>query len=408
MDQQASCRVCRGRLREFLDLGRQPLSDAFVDPSGSGEEFFYDLVVAACTDCTMVQLANEVPRERMFHEDYPYVSSGSATMREHFGRTAEQFVQRELVGPDPFIVELGCNDGVLLRHAADAGIRHLGVEPSRGVARVAQASGVDVRVDFFELRTAQEIEQERGKADVIFAANTLCHIPYIDSVLEGVRSLLRGGGVFVFEDPYFVDILEQTSYDQIYDEHFYFFTATSVDNMARRFGLALVDVERLPVHGGEVRYSLAHAGTREPTPAVAAMIAEERGAGIADIGRLERFAEAVRTNSTNLVGLLRELDAAGKRVLGYGATAKSATVLNFAGVDSGLIEAIHDSTPAKQGRLTPGMHIPVRPPEAFPDPYPDYAVLFAWNHAAEIFGKEQGFRESGGQWILYVPDVHVV
>ncbi|GAA2898828.1 methyltransferase C-terminal domain-containing protein [Streptosporangium fragile] len=402
------CRVCGGTVHEFFDFGRQPLSDAFLDPQGVEHEFFFRLAVGICESCTMTQLIDEVARDRMFHEAYPYHSSGSVRMRRHFEDTAQRLLDTHLTGPDPFIVEVGCNDGVMLKTVSKAGVRHLGVEPSGGVAELARAQGVRVRVDFFEESVAADIVARDGTADVIYAANTMCHIPYIGSIFRGVDALLAPDGVLVFEDPYLGDILQRNTFDQIYDEHFFFFTVRSVQNAAARFGFELVDVERLPVHGGELRYTIARAGRREPTPVVAEMVADERNRGLAAPSDFADFAASVNRIRDDLMNLLRGLRAEGKRVVGYGATAKSATVTNFCGIGPDLVSFVCDATPAKNGRLMPGSHIPVRSPEALADPYPDYAVLFAWNHAEEIMEKERAFREAGGRWILYVPEVHVV
>jgi methylation protein EvaC len=404
----SACRICAGPLRQFIDLGRQPLSDAFLAPERVGDEFFFPLAAAVCTSCTMVQLVDEVPREMMFHAGYPYYSSGSAVMRAHFETTARDFLAGPAAAPDSFVVELGCNDGAMLHVVAEAGRRHLGVEPSGAVADVAAARGVRVCKEFFDQTLAAGIRAQDGPADVIFAANTICHIPYLDSVLQGVATLLSQTGRFVFEDPYLGDILAGTAFDQIYDEHFYFFTARSVAAVAERHGLTLVDVERLPVHGGEVRYTLMRQGVRKPSTALTDLLAEEAETRLADPATLDGFAGRVRRIREDLVDLLTRLRAEGKRVVGYGATAKSATVTNYCGIGPELVPYVCDTTPAKQGRLTPGAHIPVRPPAAFADPYPDYALLFAWNHAAEIMANEREFRRAGGRWILYVPDVHVV
>ncbi|WP_189170577.1 class I SAM-dependent methyltransferase [Pilimelia anulata] len=403
-----TCRICRGPVREFFDFGSQPLSDAFVAPPATGPEYRYRLAVGACGECGMVQLLEEVPRERMFHAGYPYHSSGSAVMRAHFAAAARRLREAECRRPDPFVVEIGCNDGIMLRTLAADGVRHLGIDPSRGVADLAAAAGVRVRVDFFEQSTALAVRAEEGPADVIFAANTICHIPYLDSVLRGVDALLAPDGVFVFEDPYLGDVLDRSSFDQIYDEHFYLFSATSVRAVAERAGLALVDVERLPVHGGEVRYTLARAGRRQPRPAVAALIGDERRRELTGPAALDRFAANVKHNCAELTTLLHKLRDDGAHVVGYGATAKSATVTNYCGIGPGLLDAVFDSTPAKQGRLTPGVHLPVRPLAEFRDPFPDYAVLFAWNHADEIIANEREFRERGGRWIMYVPEVRVI
>ncbi|RSM88006.1 class I SAM-dependent methyltransferase [Kibdelosporangium aridum] len=407
MSVTSQCRICDGTVKEFIDFGRQPLSDAFVVPGDEKGEFFFRLATGICDSCTMVQLMEEVPRDLMFHDAYPYLSSGSAFMRTHFNELAKRLLTTELTGEDPFIVELGCNDGIMLKAMAEAGVRQLGVEPSGSVADLAAAKGIRVRKDFFEEATAADIRETDGPADVIYAANTLCHIPYMDSILKGVTTLLGPNGVFVFEDPYLGDIVERTSFDQIYDEHFFFFTARSVQEMAKRNGLELVDVERIPVHGGEVRYTLALAGARQPTEAVAELLAWEAERKLAEYATLERFATNVKKIKDDLIALLTKLRAEGKRVVGYGATAKSATVTNFCGITPDLVEFISDTTPAKQNRLSPGQHIPVREPKEFAADYPDYALLFAWNHADEIMNAEQAFRDAGGQWILYVPNVHV-
>ncbi|MFD5684339.1 methyltransferase domain-containing protein [Streptomyces bacillaris] len=403
-----SCRICGGRLHEFGDFGTQPLSSGFLEPDYIGDEYLFRLALGVCDSCTMVQLMEEVPRHLMFNGHYPYLSSGSSVMRKHFERTAQDFLRTELTAPGAFAVELGCNDGIMLRALADAGVRHLGVEPSESVADIARRLGIRVTTEFFQASTAGEIREAEGPAQLIYAANTLCHIPYMESIFQGIDALLAPDGVFVFEDPYLADIVEKTSYDQIYDEHYYFFSVTSVAAMAERFGFELVGVERLPVHGGEVRYTLARRGRRTPAPAVAQLLAEEKTRRLAEFDTLQGFFRNVERSRDELVSLLRKLKAEGCTVVGYGATAKSATVTNYCGIGPETVSFISDTTPNKQGRLTPGAHIPVRPRAAFEDPYPDYALLFAWNHAEEIIAKETRFRESGGKWILYVPHVRVV
>ncbi|MGW4058360.1 methyltransferase domain-containing protein [Amycolatopsis sp. NPDC004747] len=405
----SQCRVCGRSVELVLDLGSQPLSDVFPPaPPDPGEEFFYRLRLGRCAGCAMVQLLEEVPRERMFGEHYPYRSSGSSVMRTHFSDWAKHLLATELDGrTDPFVVELGCNDGVMLGTIAEAGVRHLGVEPSSGIARTAEERGVRVLAAYFEKETAAAIAAEDGPADVLYAANTLCHIPYLGSVFDGVSELLADDGIFVFEDPYLGDVVAATSFDQIYDEHYFLFSATTVAELARRHGLALVDVERLAVHGGEVRYTLAREGKRPASPAVAELVAEEAERRLHDPATLAGFADAVRHNARELVALLTRLREQGHTIAAYGATAKSATVTNFCGIGPELVSTVYDTTPEKQGRVTPGTHIPVSPASEFEAPYPDYALLFAWNHAAEIQARETGFREHGGRWITYVPDVRV-
>ena len=273
---------------------------------------------------------------------------------------------------------------------------------------MAEAHGVNIRTDFFNASTAGEIHAEHGPAHLIYSANTISHISYLNSIFRGVDLLLAPDGRFVFEDRYLGDILRYNYFDQIYDEHIYLFSVRSVQATAARFGFELVDTEHLPLHGGSIRFTVARAGTLEPTAAVAEFLAQEKADGIAEEAAFVRFSADIDRIKADLVSLLRDLRSDGRRVVGYGATSRSATVLNYCHIGPDLLPLVCDSTPEKQGCLTPGSKIPVCSPEAFSHPYPDYALLFAWNHAEEIMAKERLFQEKGGRWIVYVPQVHVV
>lgn len=378
-------------------------------PSEVADERFLQLTVGMCEQCTMVQLLEDMPPEVRYHATYRYHASGSASHRKHFGQVAQRFLDEELARrSDPFIVEIGCNDGVMLETIAQAGVRHLGVDPAKDVAALAAAKGISVRTTFFDEPTAVQIRAEHGPADVIFGANTICHIDDQAALLRGVGELLAADGVFVFEEPYLATVIEGMAFDQIYDEHIYYFTARSVAALAERFGLRLIDVEELALHGGEVRYVLGRPSGRQPTPAVAEMLAREAEQGLADPDRLARYAGDVARVRSELVQLLTDLRASGNTVVGYGAPGKTATVTNYFGIGPDLVPFVCDSTPAKQGLLVPGSHIPVRSPEAFAAAEPDFALLFAWNHAEEIMANEKAFRDRGGRWIRYVPDVEII
>lgn len=403
-----SCRLCGGVLREVVDLGRQPVSNAFVRPDEADTIPFFRLAMGLCSSCTMVQQLEEVPAKQMYRADYPYRASGSQRIRRHFEDVARNLAEKLPDSGEGFVVEIGSNDGVMLKTLSQAGVRHLGVDPAAGAGEVARSFGINMRTDFFNAETADDIRAEYGPANIIFSANTFTHISYLDSILHGVNSLLTPDGVFIFEDRYLGDILKSNYFDQMYDEHIYLFSVRSVQAMAARFGLELIDVEHIPLHGGSIRYTVAREGTREPSSAVADFLEEEKAEGLAEESTFVRFSDDIARIKSDLVSLLRDLHSNGKRVIGYGATSRSATVLNYCGIGPDLLPAVCDSTPEKQGCLTPGSKIPVLPPEAFSQPFPDYALLFAWNHAEEIMAKESLFHDRGGQWILYVPDVHLV
>ena len=403
-----SCRICGGVLREVLDLGRQPVSNAFVKPEETARVPFFRLAVGLCTSCTMVQQLDEVPPREMFRSDYPYRASGSLLISRHFEEVAQRIVQTWPGDRDGFVVEIGSNDGVMLKTLGKAGIRHLGVDPAAGAADVARSHGVNVRTDFFNASTASEIRAEHGPAHLIFSANTISHISYLDSIFRGVGLLLAPDGLFVVEDRWLGAILTHVYFDQIYDEHIYLFSVRSVQAMAARFGFELIDAEYIPLHGGSIRYTIARPGSRQPTAAVAEFLAQETADGVAEEATFVQFSAEFERIRTDLVALLRDMRSNGRSVVGYGATSRSATVLNYCNIGPDLLPLVCDSTPEKQGCLTPGSNIPVCPPEVFSHPYPDYALLFAWNHAEEIMGKERLFHEKGGRWILYVPRVHIV
>jgi methylation protein EvaC len=403
-----NCLICEGVLEPFLSFGSMPIANGFLTPTEFDQEFFFDLGVAFCSACAMVQLTELVDRNRMFHESYAFYSSTSVRMSEHFRKFASWTMGGFLTAADPLVVELGSNDGIMLRHFASAGVRHLGVEPSENVATVAREHGIATRVAFFDEALAEEILEEQGPADAILGANVFCHIPYLHSVFKGVCRLLKPDGVLIFEDPYLGDILEKTSYDQIYDEHAFYFSLKSVSALAHQHDLEVIDASPQEVHGGSMRYVIARRGRRRASTSVRARLRWEGSMGLDRIESLHRFSERVERSAKALLDLVREARSRDRRVVGYGATSKSTTVINYCGLTPDDIEFISDTTPLKQGKFSPGAHIPVRPHAAFVTDYPDYALLFAWNHSGEIMAKEEGFRRRGGRWIVYVPEVEAL
>ena len=385
-----------------------PKANAFLSEEEFAGEIFFDLKAAFCPSCKMVQLLDQPARESMFHDGYPFLSGSSSHMASHFQSLARDVLEHFIPDPTAFVVEIGTNDGTLLKHFSEAGIRHLGIEPSAGVARAAQEHGVQVHSGFFDEALALHIVRDSGPADVFLAANVMCHISYLHSALEGIRILLKTKGVAIFEDPYLCDMLRQTSYDQIYDEHAFVFSLTSLQNALQPHGLRVIDVNPQQTHGGSMRYTVAREGEHVPSKGVEKLFAAEKKSGVADFSTYEKFRIRCGKSKKDLVRLLTDLKQKRKRVLGYGAASKSTTVLNFCGIGREFVEAICDSTPAKQGKFSPGAHLPIVPSRAFRAPYPDFALLFAWNHAKEILEKEKEFTAQGGKWIAYVPEVKIL
>lgn len=403
------CRVCGASISPFMSFGRMPIANGFLGANDIANEYFFELAPAFCPECTMFQIAEQPAPEKMFHENYAFYSSTSRLMQVHFETFANSVMNDVLDGhADPFVVELGSNDGIMLRHFHERGMRHLGVEPSVNVADVARGHGVNTVSAFFGRELADDIVAEHGHADAILAANVMCHIADLPGIAAGVQHLLKPDGVFMFEDPYLGDMIAKTSYDQIYDEHVFIFSASSVQRAFSNHGLDLVDVMPQKTHGGSMRYMLAPKGSRPVSPRVGAQLAGEQSLGLHKAETYVRFKQNCENSRTALMQELEDLRAKGKRVVGYGATSKSTTVTNYCGITPAHVEFISDTTPIKQGKLSPGAHIPVKPYSEFAKDYPDYALLFAWNHATEIREKETAFVEGGGRWIVYVPKVAIV
>jgi methylation protein EvaC len=402
------CRVCEHPIEPFMSFGRQPIAQVVVNPEESRAHFTYELKPAFCASCGLFQLV-DVPRpEMLFNDTYPFFTGTSQLMANHFRGWAEELLERVRGVPDPFIVEIGSNDGTLLSTIAQRRVRHLGVEPAKSVSEVARQRGVTTLEAFFGKETAQRIREEQGPADIIVAANVVAHISSVAAVADGVAALLKEDGIFTFEAVSLADVIRNTEFDQLYDEHVFTFSVRAVRNLFARVGLELIDVTREATHGGSLRYMLTRKGRMPVADTVAAALEEERHLGLDDMKTYQAFARRCGEIRDGLKEMLEELNRKGHPVVGYGATAKSTTVLNYCRVDSRLVEFIVDNTPMKQGKLTPGTHIPIRPPKCFAERNHDHTLLLAWNHRSEIERKESAYRQRGGKWILYIPSVAVV
>ena len=404
-----NCRVCNSKIEPFMTFGKMPIANGFLTSGHIISEYFFELAPAFCSECGMVQLIDQPAPEKMFHENYAFFSSTSKHMQKHFKAFSDYIIDGHFKNrKTPFVVELGSNDGIMLRNFQKDNVKHLGVEPSVNVADVAREQGIQTISEFFDLELAKRIVDEYGHADAVLSANVMCHIPDINSVAEGITYLLKDDGVLVFEDPYLGDVITKTSYDQIYDEHVFIFSATSVSAAFSRHGLELIDVLPQQTHGGSMRYVLAPKGSHKVSVNVKAIFDIEQAQGLDKIETYHAFKANCEKSREDLVALLSKIKSDGKRVVGYAATSKSTTVTNYCGIGPELIEFISDTTPIKQGKFSPGVHIPVKAYTEFTNNMPEYALLFAWNHAKEIFENEEAFKAQGGKWISFVPKVEII
>jgi methylation protein EvaC len=304
---------------------------------------------------------------------------------------------------EDFVVEIGSNDGIMIENFKNMGLKHLGVDPSENVVRVAQSHGINSVVKFFGLETSDEIIAEYGHADALISANVMCHLPDLNDIAKGAHNLLKEDGVLIFEDPYLGDMLEKVSYDQIYDEHVYIFSAVSAQAIFCQHGFELINLVPQETHGGSMRYVFGKKGKRKVEKIVDDILKKELENKFDDLSTYLKFKQDCENSKARLLKILNQAKKDGKTVAGYGATSKSTTILNYCDIGPDLIRFISDTTPIKQDKLTPGTHIPVKSHEHFQDNVPDIIFLFAWNHAKEIIEKEKDLIGESVEWITHLP-----
>lgn len=393
-------------LKPVIDFGKMPIANGFLTPDQFSSEYFFNMVLGYDPATHAVGLINKVPPEKMFHENYAFFSSTSKGMQVHFRETAEKLLPYAGSG---IVVEMGSNDGIMLEAWKGLGVRAIGVEPSKNVAEVSRGRGHEVINKFMSEEVADEI-LAKGKVSVVFGANVSCHIEGFEQYLKAVTKLIGKDGIFVFEDPYFMDIIEKTSYDQIYDEHVWYFTVSFINAMLNPLGFQVFDCEHVEVHGGELRMYVGHKDTHSVKPAVAEWLAKETNLD----KKIELLESNIKKSKAELLNLLNSIKKDGKTICGFAATSKATTIFNYCGIGPDLIPFVTDTTPQKQGKYYPGVHIPVVPQEVFEEgkrdktKLIDYAFLGAWNHYKEIDKYQAWYKEAGGHWVTHVPMPRII
>lgn len=396
------CRVCGGSFSTlFCDLGAQPLANSYVSKDAeSAPEQRIPLRVVVCEKCRLVQLEYLASSEAIF-SDYPYLSSVSSSFVEHAGRFCREQIRKSA---PRFVVELASNDGYLLQHFVRAGIRCLGIEPAANVAALAEAKGVPTQIGFFGLKMAEEITAREGRADLIVANNVLAHVPDVNDFVAGISALLAPEGKVSFEFPHLLALMAGAQFDTIYHEHYSYFSLHSLEHLLARHDLSVVDIEKLPTHGGSLRVSVRHA--REAlavSDAVTSLRQEEQAAGIENDAFYAAFDHVVSGIVTQFCSFLEKAAARGERVCAYGAAAKGNTFLNCIGAPAQSILCVADRSAFKQGRLLPGSHVPVVSPEEMASMAPDFIVALPWNIAEEIAATLAALGLSGRRMVTAIP-----
>jgi SAM-dependent methyltransferase len=388
-----------------LDLGMVPLANSLLQTATEAEDTF-PLELFFCPDCQLVQIAETVSPERLF-KHYLYASSFSDTMLAHARALVDTLVETYRPTAQSLVVEIASNDGYLLQNYHAKNIPVLGIEPAENIAQMAQKAGIETRCAFFTAALAKQLVAEGTRADIMHAHNVFAHVPDPNNLLAGVKTLLTPEGVCIIEAPYLGDLVEKLEFDTIYHEHFSYFCLGAVVQLAQRHGLDVVDVAHVAIHGGSLRYTLAHRG-RPVHARVATLLQQEQAKGMHLAAYYQDFAQRVWQRKADLVALLTNLKRDGRRIAAYGASAKGSTLMNSFGIDSSLIDFVVDRSTLKQGRFTPGNRLPILAPEALVERRPDDVLLLTWNFATEILAQQAGYRNGGGRFIVPLPELAVL
>jgi C-methyltransferase C-terminal domain/Putative zinc binding domain/Methyltransferase domain len=410
IQERTHCRTCGSKnLKPILDLGETALANDFLTPAdASNYKVSLPLRVVLCSDCSLVQLADTVdPKVLYLH--YAYVTSTSKTMDAHLNQLVAHLLSTALLGAGSKVLEIASNTGLFLKKFKEQGCEVLGIEPAANIADVAIATAIPTRKEFFNSVTAKILKAEWGAADLILGRHVFAHIDDLKDLVAGLEAVSHQETLIAFEVPYAVDFFEHTEYDTIYHEHLSYITVTALAALVKDTAFMLSRVDHYPIHGGSILFHLRHRGAKsKPHVSVAAALQNEKRLKLVDPATWADFARHVNRIRTELPALLRKLKAQGKRIIGYGASAKGNTLLNTCGLTTKELDYIIDNTPFKQGKLTPGSLIPVLPPERLLQDQPDYALLLAWNFAPEIVKRETEFQNCGGRFIVPIPKPKII
>lgn len=404
-----ACRSCGAvSLEVFLSLGDMPLPDALLreDQLGSPEPRF-PLDVAFCRSCSLVQILEEVAPEKLFVDNYLYFSSFSDDLMRHSREHARRLTDERHLDSSSLVVEIASNDGYLLRNFTEWGVSVLGIDPAPDQAAAAEAAGVPTLPEFFGADLARRLRASGSRADVIIANNVMAHTPTLNSFVEGLGILVADNGLITIENTYVKDLIDHCAFDTIYHEHFCYFSCTAVDQLMRRHGLYLNEVEHFPeIQGGSLRWRIAPREKVEQS--AAGLLAAEAVEGLASFEYYRKFGTRVERIGRELRTLLEQLKADGKRIAGYGAAAKGSTLVNYVGIDTTLVDYVVDRNVHKQGLYMPGTHLPICDPSRLLQDMPDYLLLLAWNYKDEIMRQQEVYRARGGRLIVPVPSPEIL
>ena len=404
------CMFCGTKLQHtFVDLGMSPLCESYVTHEQLNKmEPFYPLHAYVCSKCFLVQLDEYVSPEHIFTE-YAYFSSYAESWVQHMKRYADMISERLHLDAKSLVVELASNDGYLLQHFVARKIPVLGVEPAANIAKVAVERGIPTLVKFFGVKTATEMAAEGRLADLVCGANVLAQVPDVNDFVEGIKLILKPGGVVTIEFPHLMRLMEENQFDTIYHEHFSYFSLIAAEKIFSAHGLTLFDVDELPTHGGSLRIYARHAddSTKPVGERVVALREREIKAGFTTLDHYATFTEKVKVTKRKLLEFLINAKREGKTIAGYGAPGKGNTLLNYCGIRTDFIDYTVDKNTYKQGKYLPGTHIPIHHPDMIRQTKPDYVFILPWNFRDEIMSQISYIHEWGGKFVVPIPEVTI-
>ena len=404
------CGICNStNFSMILDLGEQPPSDAFVENIKSiSQEIKFPLRLGLCNDCFFVQLLDIVDKELLF-KHYPYMTSASKPIVEHFKKYANEIYNDYLISKnEPTVLEIASNDGSMLLEFKKLGTKVIGIEPAENIAKIANESGILTKNSFFSSALAKEISKTEN-ISVVVANNVVAHVGDLHDFMEGIKILIKENGIFVFEVPYLNDLIQKLEFDTIYHEHLSYFALSPIINLVHQFGLEVFDIKKQSVHGGTIRVFITKKGNILQKNSVQNFLDEEHQYGLDKILTYEKFAQNVIDLKSDLIESIVKLKKEKKSLIGYGASAKGTVLLNYCNIDHTILDFIVDTTPLKQGKLTPGTHIPILPPNAMESKGDgDLVLLLIWNYKDAILEKEKLFRSKGGKFLIPIPKPEIL
>ena len=393
-----NCRINKRKSKIFLDLGKMPLANGFIKKNKIKKEYFFPLKTAFNESLSLFQLVKNPSPKKMFNKKYPFYTSSSNYMKHHFRKFAS-FVKKKYLKKNSLIIEIGSNDGTFLSNFKKKNC--YGFEPSKSVHDVARKNGINSINKFFNLKNITSLKNNFKNFDLIVGSNVFCHIPDQKNLIKTIDKLLSDKGVLILEEPYLGSMYKKISYDQIYDEHIYMFSLTSIEKIYKLYNFKLIDAIPQKTHGGSMRYILKRKGENtNKSKRLIELLKYEKQKEIGNFRGCLKFKKKVEKSKINLNNKIKKILLSGNKICGYGATSKSTTILNYCGINNKMIDCIYDTTPDKIGKLSPGMHIPIENYKNFEKSKYKYVFLFAWNHKKEILKKEK--KKKNLKWFSHL------